>query len=335
MPFYAVNATAVFKDQVLDYVIGRVLSGQTFEPIVFYNRVLMDVLQEKKKKFNTNLMATGHYAKVLKNQKTGTFEVMVANDLVNDQSYLISRLDKSHLDGLLLPLSEIRKTEVEKISKLIKVDYIQRNKSNRAHIMHDPRMITLIEARVPKDLRKPGAIYKYHDDTNFGDHAGIYHYYIGKKGIKLRPEIDIDPELEVISIVPFKGNVFLGYRNELKFKHALIVQFIPADGLDLTLPINAFVKTGVAVEKLACTIYFKNNRTCIIEYKEEQVGSLVQGQFVAIYTRQGEKGKILGSGIVELSGVFANGNYHNLPEKVKNDENILPDNLIPNDKLFF
>ena len=47
IPFYAVNASAIFKDQVLDFVIGRVLSGQTFEPIVFYNRVLIEVLKEK------------------------------------------------------------------------------------------------------------------------------------------------------------------------------------------------------------------------------------------------------------------------------------------------
>ena len=84
IPFYAVNAAAIFKDQVLDFVIGRVLSGQTYEPIVFYNRILIEVLKEKAAKFNTNLVATGHYAKVLKNQKTGMFEILVANDLPND-----------------------------------------------------------------------------------------------------------------------------------------------------------------------------------------------------------------------------------------------------------
>ena len=335
IPFYAVNATSIFKDQVLDFVIGRVLSGQTFEPIVFYNCVLLEVLKEKAKKFNTDLVATGHYAKVLKNQKTGMFEVLVANDLANDQSYLISRLHRSQLEGLILPLSEIRKTEVEKISKLIQVEYVKRLKSNNLHIMHDPRMIGLIEARVPKDLRKPGVIYKYTDDTNFGEHAGIYHYYIGKKGIQLRQEVEIDPELEVISIVPFKGNIFLGYNYELTHKHALVVQFKPADGLDMSLPIHAYAKKGPAEKKIPCIVYFKNNRTCVVEYTEMQNGNLIPGQLMVLYNREGEKGKILGSGIVELGGTFANGNYHTFPRKRIKEDDAVADNLIPDDKLFF
>lgn len=335
IPFYAVNATAIFKDQVLDFVIGRVLSGQTFEPIVFYTRVLIDVLKEKAQKFNTNLVATGHYAKVLKNQKTGMFEVLVANDLENDQSYLISRLDSAHLDGLMLPLAEIRKSEVEKIGQLIKTDYVKRNKANRAHIMHDPRMIALIESRVPKDLRKAGTLYKYSDDQNFGEHPGIYHFYIGKKGVKLRPEMEIDSELEVVSIVPYKGNVFLGYRDVLKYRHALITQFKPADGLDMSVPIHAYVKKGPAEPKLPCIIYFKNNKTCTIEYKDEQRGLLIPGQFVAFYSREAEKGKILGSGIIEIGGIFANGEYHTLPNKTKKDSSEAEEDLNPSDKLFF
>lgn len=335
IPFYAVNAAAIFKDQVLDFVIGRVLSGQTFEPIVFYNRVLIEVLKEKAKKFNTNLVATGHYAKVLKNQKTGMYEVLVANDLENDQSYLISRLDSNLLDGLMLPLAEIRKSEVEKIGAMIKVAYIKRIKTNRAHIMHDPRMIALIESRVPKDLRKPGTMYKYSDDQNYGEHPGIYHYHIGKKGIKQRPEVEIDSELEVVSIVPYKGNVFLGEKNTLKHRHALVSQFKPADGLDMAVPIHGYVKKGPAEPKLSCIIYFKNNKTCIVEYKDEQKGLLIPGQFVAFYSREGEKGKVLGSGIIEISGIFANGEYHTLPPKIKKDSDAPVEDLNPSDKVFF
>jgi tRNA-specific 2-thiouridylase len=335
IPFYAVNAVSIFKDQVLDFVIGRVLSGQTFEPIVFYNRVLIEVLTEKAAKFNTNLVATGHYAKILKNQKTGMFEVLVANDLENDQSYLLSRLDHHHLEGLLLPLAEIRKAEVEKIGKLLPVEFVKRSKVNRAHIMHDPRMVQLIESRVPKDLRKPGTLYKYIDDQNYGEHPGIFHYFIGKKNNKLRQEVEIDPELEVVQIVPYKGNVFLGYNNSQKHRHALIVQFKAADGLDMSVPIHAYVKKGPADPKLPCIISFKNNKSCVLEYKVEQSGVLIPGQYVALYSREGEKGKVLGSGIIEVGGIFANGDYHTLPNKNKKDPDAPEEDLNPNDKLNF
>ena len=124
IPFYAVNAVDIFAYQVLDPLVGRILSGHTFEPLVFLNRVLLDVLLEKAKKFQTTKIATAHYAKVLKNQKTGSYELMVANDLENDQSYSLSGLSQKHLESLILPLSEIRKKEVEKISELIKIEFI-------------------------------------------------------------------------------------------------------------------------------------------------------------------------------------------------------------------
>ena len=56
IPFYAVNAAEQFADAVLDPVVGRILSGQTFEPLVFLNLVLMDILIEKAAKFNTKLI---------------------------------------------------------------------------------------------------------------------------------------------------------------------------------------------------------------------------------------------------------------------------------------
>jgi len=313
IPFYAVNASEMFADYVLDPVVGRVLSGHTFEPMVFLNYVLMEVLLEKAKKFNTNLVATGHYAKVLKNQKTGSFELLTANDLEHDQSYILSRLEQKHLASLILPLSEIRKKEVEKIGELIKVEYLKRPKGNVPHIMRDPRIKELIEERSPKDLRRTGTIYDFRSESSICEHQGIHLYYVGQSNLPSKPEIQIDPLKQVVSIVPFKGNIFIDYPDRLKYSHALVTKFIPAANLDITLPIGAYAKIGVKSEKIPCRIYFKNNQTCLIDFEAERPGLLVPGTFIAFYNRQGEKGKIIGSAIVEAAGVFANEQFNTLP----------------------
>jgi tRNA-specific 2-thiouridylase len=313
IPFYAVNASEIFADKVLDPVVGRILSGHTFEPMVFLNYVLMEILLEKAKKFNTTMIATGHYAKVLKNQKTGSFELIVANDLEHDQSYLLSRLDQTHLASLVLPLAEIRKKEVEKIGELIKVEYLKRPKGNVPHIMRDPRMIPLVEERSSKDLRRTGSLYDYRTENSICEHQGIHRYYIGQSNIQVKAEIQLDPLKQVISIVPFKGNIFLDYPDKLKFSHALVTKFIAAENLDITLPIAAYAKMGVKSEKVACRIYFKNNQACLIDFESERPGLLVPGSFITFYSRQGEKGKVLGSAIVEVSGMFANNEFNTLP----------------------
>ncbi len=319
IPFYAVNAVDIFAYQVLDPLVGRILSGHTFEPLVFLNKVLLDVLMEKAKKFQTTMVATAHYAKVLKNQKTGSFELMMANDLENDQSYSLAGLTQTHLENLILPLSEIRKKEVEKISELIKVDFIPRVKSKFKHIMHDPRMIDLVEARSSKDLRRTGSIYEYATDASLCEHQGIHRFYVGQNNLfsEKKHELMIDPLKEIISIVPFKGNIFIDYPNKLKYQQALITQFLPTDNLDKSLPLSCYAKIAPKGEKASCRLYFKNNQQVLVSFDEEKPGQLIPGQLVVFYTRQGAKGKVIGSGLVEVAGMFDEYGYNTLPSKSK------------------
>lgn len=320
IPFYAVNASEIFADTVLDPLVGRILSGNTFEPLVFLNLVLMEVLLEKAKKFNTDLIATGHYAKVLKNQKTGSFELLVANDLEHDQSYMLARLDQNHLGHLMLPLSEIRKKEVEKIGELIKVEYLTRPKTTIHHIMRDPRMINLVESRSPKDLRRAGTIYDYRSESSICEHIGIHRFHVGQKNLPSKQETPIDPNKEVISIIPFKGNIFIDFPDRLKYSHALLSRFIPAANLDMTLPLSVYVKMSSGAEKIPCRIYFKNNQTVLVDFETERPGLLVAGQFFVFYSRALEKGKIIGSGIVEVGGVFGDGEFNTLPINKKDSD---------------
>lgn len=322
IPFYAVNASDIFTDKVLDPLIGRILSGQTFEPLVFLNNVLLDVLLEKSKKFLTTLVATAHYAKVLKNQKTGSFELMVANDLEFDQSYSLAKLEQKHLENLILPLSEIRKKEVEKIGELIKVEFLPRIKSKYAHIMFDPRMSKLVEARSSKDLRRRGNIYDYKTDASIGEHNGIHHFYVGQTNIVIdkKNEHQIDPLKQIISIVPYKGNIFIDYPNKLKYKEALVVGFNSAANLDMSVPISCYVKMSPKGEKIPCKLYYKNNNTALVEFDEPRSGLLVAGQFLVFYNRQSDKGKVIGSALVEIGGNFDEYSYNTLPDKKEDDE---------------
>lgn len=320
IPFYAVNASEIFADKVLDPLVGRILSGQTFEPLVYLNAVLLEIMLEKAAKFQTTLVATAHYAKVLKNQKTGSFELFVANDLEYDQSYSLGKLEQRHLENLLLPLSEIRKKEVEKIGELIKVEFIPRVKSKADHIMHDVRMIDLVEARAPKDLKRNGTIYDYATEGSICEHTGIHKYYVGQSGITFdkKSEIQIDPLKQIISIVSYKGNIFIDYPNRLKYQNALVVNFNAAANLDMSVPISCYIKLAPKGEKIPCRLHLKNNNMALVEFNEPRTGLLISGQFVVFYNRQLDKGKVLGSALIEVGGTFSEFSYNTLPENKEN-----------------
>ncbi len=314
--FYAINAKDEFQAYVSDNVVGRVLSGQGFQPIIFFNQMLLKVLREKAgKRFNSKLVSTGHYAKILKNQRSSVYELMVSNDLKNDQSYELSGLGKDDLENLLLPLAELQKSEVMKIYNLINVAKVERNSTALFHVMSDSRLINYVEKHSSKDLRRKGNIYNHFNEASICEHKGIHLYRVGMKNLQIHPEIKIDPDLEVISIVPFKGNIFLEYASKLKFKSIYLKNVLFSHNLDISIPLTGFLKMSADGEKIGCKVYVKNNQHVLIVLDVEQKGYLlVPGSYVAFYNRASDKGKIYFSGIVEVSGNFIEGDdYFTLP----------------------
>lgn len=53
----------------------------------------------------------------------------------------------------------------------------------------------------------------------------------------------------------------------------------------------------------------------LVEFDDVRQGLLVAGQFLVFYNRQMDKGKVIGSGLVESSGVFTPWSYNTLPDK--------------------
>ena len=61
---------------------------------------MIELQKPESLKFPNNKMAVFRHFLVLKNQKTGSFELMVANDLEFDQSYSLAKLEQKHLENL-------------------------------------------------------------------------------------------------------------------------------------------------------------------------------------------------------------------------------------------
>ena len=190
--------------------------------------------------------------------------------------------------------------------------------------MHDPRMVNLVEARSSKDLRRTGSIYDYATEGSICEHQGIHHFYIGQTNVmsdKKSEHQQIDPLKQVISIISYKGNVFIDYPNKLKYRDILVNQFIPVSQMDASAPIVCYVKIGIKAEKIPCKLYLKNNNMALVELDREYPGLLVSGQYLVFYNRATDKGKVLASALVEAAGLFDETGYNTLPaRKEETDE---------------
>ena len=310
IPFYAVQAVERYKASVLDNIVAARLGGITFSPSIFSTRLILEILGEKMAALGATQIATGNYAKVSVNPTSGAIGISQSNDLANDESFQLAKISPRNASSLILPLSEMRRKEVVKIydslnlTNLVEEDELGGDKIEQYLLMQDPRLVDVVVKNSSKDLRREGSIINYMEDTTVCEHEGIHQFYIGQNKLRTQNFSSIDQKHQVIKIDPSRGNIYIGAGENLRFSFCEVKNFSTGKDRDYSVPIDAFVKFRPDLNKVPCDIYLGNNSSARIEFKEEQKGNLVQGQYIVIYDRDGEGAKVIGAGIVNRSGFY-------------------------------
>ncbi len=335
IPFYAVHAVDRYKAAVLDNIVAARLGGITFSPFIFSNKLILEILGEKMAALGASRIATGNYAKVSINPSTGAIGISQSNDLDNDESFQLAKISPRNAATLILPLSEMRRKEVVKIydslhlTNHVLASELKGDKASEFLLMEDLRLEDVVVKNSSEDLRREGSLINYIEDTTICEHEGIHRFYIGQKKLKTKNAAAIDQKLQVIKIDPTRGNVYIGSSENLKFSFCEVKSFATGKDRDYSIPLDAYVKFRPDLKKVPCDIYLGNNESARIEFKTEQNGQLVQGQYIVIYDRDGEGAKVIGAGIVNRSGFYDElGVQRELPitreEKTENEDNDLP-----------
>ena len=73
----------------------------------------------------------------------------------------------------------------------------------------------------------------------------------------------------------------------------------------------------------------------LVEFLDVKPGLLVAGQLLVFYNRESDKGKVVGSALVEASGMFSSWAYNTLPSKKDDGESVEKDSKESREKLSF
>ncbi|MCO4792621.1 MAG: hypothetical protein KC493_02825 [Bacteriovoracaceae bacterium] len=311
IPFYGVKAQEIFKANVMDPLIASRLSGTSFQSCINCNQVKMGLLVEKAKILGADNIATGHYSKILMNQSTGFLNIAKGNDLENDQSYLLSRINQEILKMLILPLAEMRVDEVQKLLEMIDIPTVPSTEGTKVCYSGDSRLAQFVEVSAAVTLIKPGHLSIASEETVLADHKGLHNFHLGQGKIKLASEKNIDADLHVINIVPPTGTVYLAPVTELAFTHCQLYRFRHDPELDISRPLELFAKIGSSKTMLPALVFFKNNRSAVIRFKDAHVGMLSKGLVVALYNKNNIGASLICSGFIGEAGVIDN-------KKIKN-----------------
>ena len=281
IPYYVLDYTESFSKNVVDNFIDMYAQGLTPNPCVECNRsVKFDHFLNQAKKLNCEKVATGHYAKIIKNENF--YELHKADYLDKDQSYVLHMLKSDDLENILFPLGEITKPEVRQIAARLGLKTAFKKDSQDICFVGKKDYRSFVEKRI--DLTSAGEIFDV-NGNKVGNHNGIHEFTVGqRKGL---PGGQATPRY-VTKINVRNKNVIIGEKTDL-----LVGSFIIED-ISIVKDIeydNLTVQTRYNSEDLNCKINKISDNELLVELIEP-ASSIAPGQFGVLFSGT----KVIGGG---------------------------------------
>ena len=281
IPYYVLDYTESFSKNVVDNFIDMYAQGLTPNPCVECNRsVKFDHFLNQAKKLNCEKVATGHYAKIIKNENF--YELHKADYLDKDQSYVLHMLKSDDLENILFPLGEITKPEVRQIAARLGLKTAFKKDSQDICFVGKKDYRSFVEKRI--DLTSAGEIFDV-NGNKVGNHNGIHEFTVGqRKGL---PGGQATPRY-VTKINVQNKNVIIGEQKDLLVESFIIEDVSIVKDIEYD---NLTVQTRYNSEDLNCKINKISDNELLVELLEP-ASSIAPGQFGVLFSGT----KVIGGG---------------------------------------
>lgn len=179
IPHRVYDFRQAFERDVIDYFIESYRCGETPNPCYVCNRkIKFGLFLEYALRDGFDAVATGHYAKIVKND-AGRYILERGADAQKDQSYFLALLDQAQLSRTLFPLAEMTKEEVRSIAAATGLENARKADSQDICFVPDGDYPALIEALAPGAF--PAGTFIDVNGVQIGTHRGLHRYTIGQR----------------------------------------------------------------------------------------------------------------------------------------------------------
>ena len=273
IPLDVLDMREEFK-KVTDYFCNEYLEGRTPNPCVMCNpNVKLGKLLEYTLTQGGDLLATGHYANIVKDEN-GVYYIK-RNPSSKDQSYFLCGLNQHILSHVIFPIADLSKPEIRQLASDNNIPVAEKKDSQEVCFIPDNDYISFIEREFnPKAT--PGDFLSSSGEK-LGTHSGIYKYTIGqRKGLGA-----FGKPMYVLSIDAKNNAVIIGDNNEL-FKEEIYIKDI--NFLSGKTPNNEFeceVKIRCAAKPAKATFTLSGDTGKILFQEPQRAAA--PGQTAAIY----------------------------------------------------
>ena len=216
-PHYVVNFEEQFESRVVRPFVDQYLAGRT--PIACTNcntDVKFEPLLRMARQIGAERLATGHYARIRRNDTTQRWELLRARDDSKDQSYFLWGLTQEQLSRSEFPLGELTKDEVRALARRVNLPVAEKPDSMELCFVPNGNYVQFIHAYSRErgvSLNDPEGEIVNEGGEVIGRHNGVHNFTIGqRKGLGFAA----GKPLYVLAIDPQNNRVVVGEDEALR-----------------------------------------------------------------------------------------------------------------------
>ena len=292
-PHYTVDFTKSFEDQVINNFVDEYMNGRTPNPCVICNgKIKWEELLQKADSLDAKYIATGHYANIEYDEKSGRYCLKNSEDSWKDQTYALWGLTQESLSRTLLPLGKFTKTQIRELANDFGLKTANKPDSQEICFVADNDYERFLRERVPEKISKmvEGDIL-YHGKV-IAQHRGIPFYTVGqRKGLG----IALGKPVYVKSINVETNTIEIADKDELLEYELLADDINFVSRTSLVESENVLAKIRYSDPGSEATVVYSDNNEIRLKFLQPK-SAITPGQSLVIYD---EQGYVLAGGIIK------------------------------------
>lgn len=180
IPHCSIDLYEKFRTDVMDRFAEGYIEGGTPNPCIFCNRYIkFGEMLDRALKLGYDGIATGHYAKIGRDEKTGRYLLIRPADRKKDQTYVLYNMTQFQLSHTLFPLWDRDKEQNRALAERYGLPNAGKPDSQDICFVPDGDYAAFIEKHTKKAF--PEGDFVDMSGNVMGRHGGIIRYTVGQR----------------------------------------------------------------------------------------------------------------------------------------------------------